>query len=131
MKNIIWPLLLLFSLHQVFAGEVEEYNGEEVTEASPDVHPEDMGRTYHDEEQTMVKEVYSFKEVQRFNPRRPEEGIQIDEVKDGAYFRYYKNGQLEVMGTFHDGKKHGAFRYFDEDGKEVKTVRFSEGNKQQ
>lgn len=123
MKTFIWFISTLFLTGLVLAEEPEQ------PELNPSNLPADMGRTFFDDEEQIVKEVYSYKEVQRFNPERPEEGITFEEVKDGQYFRYYENGRLEVMGTYSDGEKNGKFRYFDEEGNELESIIYNNGQK--
>ena len=118
MKTLV--LLFAFLFGTAFAiAESEE-------DKDPEDHSDEMGRTYYEDGES-VKEVFTYKEVQSFNPNKPEEGIQIEEVKDGAYFKYYENGQLKKMGTYNDGEKHGEFTYYDEEGNKVRTAHFEEG----
>lgn len=118
-------LILVFCLAlPLFAEEGQEKDKDK----DPDDHPEEMGRTYYDDGET-VKEVYSYKEVQRFNPDEPQEGVQIEEVKNGIYFHYHENGELKIMGNYHDGEKEGEFTHFNEEGEEIKVIIYEEGEK--
>ena len=54
-----------------------------------------------------------------------------DDEKDGAWIRYYANGQLEYKGNYKNGKKEGAWVSYDENGTLVSmlTGTFKDGTK--
>lgn len=86
------------------------------------------GKTYYDEKETQLKEVYSYKTVTTLNPRGGGEGMEKEKVKDGRYFKYYKSGQLEISGKYKDGKKHGKWKYYNQEGKVSKIETYKNGN---
>ena len=46
---------------------------------------------------------------------------------EGLYESYYKDGQLECREHYLNGKPHGLFKYFDEEGNLTKTVTWKNG----
>ena len=91
----------------------------------------DKGKTYYDEGKTIPKEVYSYKEVMRFNPNDPTAGTTTEMVKHGPYFFYYESGKLKISGQYADGNKHGEWKYYDEAGKITKTEKYLNGSLEQ
>jgi antitoxin component YwqK of YwqJK toxin-antitoxin module len=53
-------------------------------------------RTYHDDEQTKVREEY----------------FEINGKKEGIYKSYHENGKLEEICNYIDGKKEGEYKYY-------------------
>ncbi|MBI3509470.1 MAG: hypothetical protein HY064_02330 [Bacteroidetes bacterium] len=43
-----------------------------------------------------------------------------EKVLDGGYAEYFENSLPKVTGRYHNGKKRGRWRYYDEDGKLLK-----------
>lgn len=82
------------------------------------------GRSYYDEEEKIVKEVYSVREVQKFNPRDKNPDVKVVFVKHGAYFKYYESGQLKKSGNYNNDKKDGEWTYYDEEGNIIRTVTY-------
>lgn len=87
---------------------------------------DDAGKTYYDNSQNKLKEVYSYKQVTIFNPRTSE-GRKKKQVKHGPYFFYYKDGDIKISGRFKDGEKHGKWEYYSEEGDLTKVVKFEDG----
>ncbi len=87
---------------------------------------DDAGKTYYDEAQTQLKEVYSYKQVTIFNPRTSE-GRKQKEVRHGPYFFYYRDGDIKISGRYKDGEKHGRWEHYTEDGTLKKVVQYKEG----
>ncbi|MEX0967686.1 MAG: hypothetical protein WD077_10635 [Bacteroidia bacterium] len=88
---------------------------------------DEKGRTYYDEEKTKPKEVFIYKEVHSFSSTNPKE-MTTTQVKDGAYFLYREDdGSLEVEGHYTQDKKSGEWKYYDKEGKVIKTENYKNG----
>lgn len=89
---------------------------------------DEAGKTYYDNDQTKLKEVYSYKQVTVLNPRTGGEP-QKKQVRHGPYFFYYKDGDIKVAGRFKDGDRHGTWEHYSEDGTLQKIVKYKTGKK--
>lgn len=89
---------------------------------------ENSGKTYYDENENKLKEVYSYKQVTIFNPRTSEDRKK-KQVKHGPYFFYYKDGDIKISGRFKDGEKHGKWEYYTKKGNLTKVVKYKKGEK--
>lgn len=87
----------------------------------------DNGKTYYDAEKTKPKEVFSYKEVYKFDPTNPQGESSNSKVKHGPYFYYYESGKLKISGQYRDNLKHGEWKYFDERGTQTKTEKYESG----
>jgi hypothetical protein len=118
MKHLFLPtaLILLFS-SSLLAQEADPLAGESYT--------------YHDSlTRKKVKEVFHHKQVVKIMPDPVNYGDYIDSVtyvRNGAYMRYYDNGKLEVEGHYKEDKQDGTWTWFDRNGKQVKTEKYSNG----
>lgn len=90
-------------------------------------HGSDDGKTYYDDAHTKLKEVYSYKEVNTFNPNDPEMKMETVTKKHGPYFYYYESGKLKISGNYKDDKKHGEWKYYDEEGNITKVETYKNG----
>ncbi len=86
----------------------------------------DAGKTFYDDEKTILKEVYSYKTVTTLNPRSGE-SMDKEKVKDGRYFKYYRSGELKISGRYKDGKKNGDWKYYNKKGKINKIETYKNG----
>ena len=84
------------------------------------------GKTFYDEEQTQLKEVYSYKQVTVLSPRTSESQSK-KQVRHGPYFYYYKDGDIKVSGRYKDGERQGKWEHYSEDGTLRKVVRYKAG----
>lgn len=84
----------------------------------------DNGKTYYDKAKTKPKEVFSFKEVTRFDPNNPSAKPTVSRIKHGPYFYYFENGKLKVSGQYKDEQKHGEWKTYDEHGILIKTEKY-------
>ena len=46
---------------------------------------------------------------------------------DGTYEMYHENGNIQVKGTFINGKYHGLWNFFNEDGSLEKSETYKDG----
>lgn len=92
---------------------------------------DEKGKKYYDEEQTKLKEVYSYEKVHKYDPRNPDEGRKTELRKHGPYFYYYRNGQLKISGNYKEGAKHGEWKYYDKEGNLTKVEKFKKGERQE
>lgn len=52
---------------------------------------------------------------------------------DGAverFITYYEDGRVRAMGSYHNGRRHGVWREFDESGVLLAEARFVDGRRQ-
>lgn len=87
---------------------------------------DEAGKTYYDQNENKLKEVYSYKQVTVFNPRTSE-GRKKKQVKHGPYFFYYKDGDIKISGRFKDGEKHGKWEHYSKEGDLKKVVKYKNG----
>jgi antitoxin component YwqK of YwqJK toxin-antitoxin module len=85
------------------------------------------GKTYYDTAKTKLKEVYAYEEVSTLSYTGDRSITQVKKVKHGPYFYYYESGKLKVSGNFANDKKHGTWKYFDEQGNITKTEEYKNG----
>jgi antitoxin component YwqK of YwqJK toxin-antitoxin module len=64
-----------------------------------------------------------------------EDGIQlkekcyyIDDVLDGSYISYHPNGQKDIVTNYKNGKCHGQYKRFDDDGRLIVSKYYNYGN---
>lgn len=57
-----------------------------------------------------------------------QEGYRASEFKDGYLMCYYKNGEKKSEGVYYFNEKIGLWKYFDKQGKLVKTEKFVDEN---
>ncbi|MCK5908250.1 MAG: hypothetical protein KAG37_11680, partial [Flavobacteriales bacterium] len=50
-----------------------------------------------------------------------------ENMKDGIYKLYYDNGVLKVLGKYESGLKQGDWKYYNEQGVNTLTVKYSDG----
>lgn len=86
------------------------------------------GKTYYDEEQNTLKEVYSYKQVTVLSPRSSEMQ-EKKQVRHGPYFYYFKDGDIKVAGLYKDGQRHGKWEHYTKEGQLRKVVKYREGDK--
>ena len=55
--------------------------------------------------------------------------INTNEQWHGRYVSFYENGQKKEEGQYKNGKKHGTWTTWDENGKVLETVEFIDGEK--
>ena len=48
-------------------------------------------------------------------------------TREGLWFFYYENGQLQMKGTYKGGKKNGKWEYYDISGNKIITRHFESG----
>lgn len=89
----------------------------------------DGGKTYYDEAKTKLKEVYNYKEAYTFSNRGDQTITETKKVRHGPYFYYYESGKIKISGNYKDGKKHGSWKYFDEEGNTIKEEEYVNGEK--
>jgi antitoxin component YwqK of YwqJK toxin-antitoxin module len=82
----------------------------------------DKGKTYYDSAKTKVKEIYTYSES--FDPMTMKSN---GTKKDGAYFKYFENGKLEITGYYKKDKKSGLWKYYDIQGNIVRTENYLNG----
>jgi antitoxin component YwqK of YwqJK toxin-antitoxin module len=46
----------------------------------------------------------------------------------GSYEVYYSDGTIEIRGNYLDNQSHGTWRFYDESGKEVYTLEYAKGS---
>jgi hypothetical protein len=118
MKHLfLLPALIVLFSSSLLAQEADPLAGESYT--------------YHDSlTRKKVKEVFHHKQVVKIMPDPVNYGDYIDSVtyvRNGAYMRYYDNGKLEVEGHYKEDKQDGTWTWFDRNGKQVKTEKYSNG----
>ncbi len=87
---------------------------------------ENAGKTYYDSAHTILKEVWAYKEQMTFHPDRPDK-MQIQRIRHGSYFKYYRSGKLMVAGKYREGKPEGEWKYYSETGEVVKREIYENG----
>ena len=84
-------------------------------------------RTFHDEQNTIIKEIYYITDsvsVELSGPytsyfqngTKEKEGFYKDNYPDSIWTYYYENGQVKMRGILRDGISHGLWEYFYENG---------------
>lgn len=85
-------------------------------------------RTYHDENEQLIKEIYfiesaksanltdSFKSYY-INGTLEKKGFYKSNYPDSTWHYYYESGQLKMKGILKDGSNHGLWEYYYENGK--------------
>lgn len=48
---------------------------------------------------------------------------------NGEYKEYNYNGTVVILGKYVDGKKHGKWKYFNDAGKQINTIKYKKGKK--
>lgn len=48
-------------------------------------------------------------------------------IRNSVYYTYYENGRFEVQGHYKNDRMEGEWVYFDNSGKEVKRVKYTDG----
>ena len=51
-----------------------------------------------------------------------------DSLKSGTYRFYYESGRLKEKGYFKNGKRHGTWKAYDENGVLVGRTKYRDGN---
>lgn len=85
-------------------------------------------RTYHDENKSILKEIYFIKDsttAQLCGPYKSyfisgsieTEGYYIDNLPDSIWTYYYESGVVKMRGALEMGTNHGLWEYFFENGK--------------
>ena len=85
-------------------------------------------RTYHDEQQSLIKEIYFIKDSLSANLTGPyksffingtleREGYYKDNYPDSTWTYYYESGLKKMRGVLKNGSSHGLWEYFFENGK--------------
>jgi antitoxin component YwqK of YwqJK toxin-antitoxin module len=85
------------------------------------------GKTYYDTGRTKLKEVYSYKEKTTFSVTGDHSVANVTQIKHGPYFYYYEGGKLKISGNFKNDKKDGIWKYYDENGKMIKSETYLNG----
>ena len=85
-------------------------------------------RTYHDEQKTVIKEIYYLNDSSSaklcgpytsyyINGAKETEGFYKNNYPDSTWTYYYENGQIKMRGLLREGSSHGLWEYFYENGK--------------
>jgi antitoxin component YwqK of YwqJK toxin-antitoxin module len=85
------------------------------------------GKTYYDSARTKPKEVFSYKEVNTFSIEGDHSIAKVSYKKHGPYFYYYENGKIKIHGNYKNDKKDGDWKFYDEQGKLIKTEKYLNG----
>ncbi len=85
------------------------------------------GKTYYDAAKTKLKEVFNYKQVTIFSEKGDHSIVGTEQKKHGPYFYYYENGKIRISGNYKDDLKTGTWKYFDENGKMIKTETYEKG----
>lgn len=84
-------------------------------------------RTYHDEDSTLLKEIYYIENptsAQLTGPYKSfyisgsleRKGFYEDNIPDSLWVYYYENGGVKMKGMLQDGATHGLWEYYYENG---------------
>lgn len=84
-------------------------------------------RTYHDENETLLKEIYFIHDIATakltgpfksyyLNGTLEKEGFYKNNYPDSTWSYYYESGQLKMKGCLKDGSNHGLWQYYYENG---------------
>lgn len=95
------------------------------------------GKTFYDEEETLVKEIYQYKEKHKvvYNPATGDMELSDTPtfIKHGIYTLYYKQDhpdddlKIQAEGRYVDDKKQGDWHYYTKDGVIIKTEKWDNG----
>ncbi len=85
-------------------------------------------RTYHDENEQLIKEIYFIQDATSakltgpfksyyINGTLEKKGFYKNNYPDSTWNYYYESGQLKMKGVLKDGSNHGVWEYYYENGK--------------
>ncbi len=70
----------------------------------------EVGFKFYYRGDTLVSKEYNYS-------KRSFPFFRFKSLKEGIYYRYYPNGNIKEVGTYHKGKKIGFWQEFTEDGR--------------
>ncbi len=85
-------------------------------------------RTYHDENESLIKEIYFIADATSakltgpfksyyINGTLEKHGYYKNNLPDSIWHYYFESGQLKMKGVLKDGSNHGVWEYYYENGK--------------
>ncbi len=82
-------------------------------------------RTFHNEDSTLIKEIYHVDKFAKLNGQYKsyfingtleKEGFYTDNLPDSMWVYYFESGQPKMKGMLENGSSHGLWKYFYESG---------------